>query len=175
MLDCDCHADLSGRRNRLSGADVKVDLKACFFSRGEEQALVSGLNDRRRRRRTLVDEVQSQNRRNSIRLRMSYPAMVTRYDNKGRKCEQKLSKSMDVSLVGIRLKSNFPVNSGERLDITIALRDKLVTFEGKVIHVEPCEDQGFELGIAIEDIENPYRIAMNQFFDWIQTEVECEE
>ncbi len=123
----------------------------------------------------MEDRPSAHDKRNSIRLKMSYPAIFTRYDNKGKKWDQNLSQSMDVSLVGIRLKSDFRVDLGERLDIAITLRDKLVTFRGKVIHVMPSEDQGFELGIAIEDIENPYRVALNQFLDWIQTEVECEE
>ena len=57
------------------------------------------------------------------------------------------------------------IDSGEVLDITMALGENLVTFKGKVIYVTPSEDQGFELGISIEDIENQERVALTRFID----------
>jgi len=63
----------------------------------------------------------TQDRRNSIRVNLVAPAVYTRFDNKGRACDQKPSKSMNVSSGGVRLKSSFPVESGEMLDISMAL------------------------------------------------------
>jgi hypothetical protein len=37
-------------------------------------------------------------RRDSIRLKMIYPALYTRFDNEGRECDQKISRSMDLGL-----------------------------------------------------------------------------
>ena len=72
---------------------------------------------------------------------------------------------MNVSQGGVRLQTSFLVDSGEVLDITMALGENLVTFKGKVIYVKPSEDQGFELGISIEDIENQDRTALTRFID----------
>jgi hypothetical protein len=102
-------------------------------------------------------------RRNSIRVNLVAPAVYTRFDNKGRACDQKPSKSMNVSSGGVRLKSSFPVESGEMLDISMALGNNSVTFKGKVVYVTPADDQGFELGICIEEIENQDRIALTRF------------
>ena len=94
---------------------------------------------------------------------MIYPAVYIRFDNQGRAYDQKISRSMNVSLGGVRLQSSFPVDSGELLDITMTLEEKLVTFKGKVIYVTGSENQGFELGISIEDIAKQDKIALTRF------------
>jgi hypothetical protein len=113
----------------------------------------------------MEDTFRYQERRGSIRLKMIYPALYTRFDNQGRECDQKISRSMDVSQGGVRLQSSFLVDSGEVLDITMALGENLVTFKGKVVYVAPSEDQGFELGISIQDIEVQDRVALTRFID----------
>jgi hypothetical protein len=70
------------------------------------------------------------------------------------------------------LQSSSPVESGEMLDITLALGDNLVTFKGRVIHVKLSEDQGFDLGISIEDIEDQQRIRLIRFMSWIHAQLE---
>lgn len=106
-----------------------------------------------------------QDRRGSIRLEMIYPTMYTRFDNQGRPYDQKISRSMNVSQGGVRLQSSFLVDSGEVLDITMALGENLVSFKGKVIYVAPSEDEGFELGISIRDIENGDKNTLTRFID----------
>jgi c-di-GMP-binding flagellar brake protein YcgR len=104
-----------------------------------------------------------QDRRNSVRLKTVYPVLYTQFDRRGRACGQTPSKSMDISSGGVKLKSSFPVDDGEILEITMALGPSMVTFRGKVVHVTPSEDQSFELGIRIEQIENQDRIALARF------------
>ena len=70
---------------------------------------------------------------------------------------------MDISSGGVRLRSDLPVDSGEKLEITIALGASMVTFKGRVVYAAPSEDEGFELGISIEEIANPDRIALTKF------------
>jgi hypothetical protein len=111
----------------------------------------------------MEDTFRFHDRRDSIRLKMDYPAIYSRFDNRGREYDQKMSRSMNVSLGGMRLQSSFPVDSGEMLDITVALGENLVAFKGKVIHVTGSEDQGFESGISIEDIEKKDKIALTRF------------
>ncbi len=104
-------------------------------------------------------------RRGSIRVKMIYPAIYNRFDNQGRAYDQKISRSMNVSKGGVRLQSSFLVDSGEVLDITMALGESLVTFKGKVVYITPSEDEGFELGISISDIENEDKITLTRFID----------
>ena len=111
----------------------------------------------------MEDTFRFHDRRESIRLKMDYPAIYSRFDNMGREYDQKISRSMNVSPGGVRLQSSFPVDSGEVLDITMALGENLVTFKGKVVYAASSEDQGFEFGMSIEDIENQDRVTLTQF------------
>ena len=70
---------------------------------------------------------------------------------------------MNVSLGGVKLQSSFPVDSGEVLDITMALGENLVTFKGKVVYITGSENRGFEMGVSIEDIESADKIALTRF------------
>ena len=111
----------------------------------------------------MEDTLGFHNRKDSIRLRVIYPAIYTRFDNKGRPCDQKICRSMNVSQRGVRLQSSFPVDSGEVLDVTIALGGNLVAFKGKVVYVTSSEEKGFEFGISIEDIDDQERVALTRF------------
>lgn len=61
------------------------------------------------------------------------------------------------------LQSSSPVDPGEMLKITMALRDDLISFRGKVIYVNPAGDQGFQFGISIKDIGKMDKIALTRF------------
>ncbi|MBW2057106.1 MAG: PilZ domain-containing protein [Deltaproteobacteria bacterium] len=103
-----------------------------------------------------------QERRNSVRRRMVYPAIYTRLDERGRPYDEKPSRSIDVSMGGMRLQSPFPVDQGERLDIDVALADRLISCRGEVVYVvrDGCVD--FELGISISEIAERDRLALGQ-------------
>jgi hypothetical protein len=111
------------------------------------------------------DTLRPQERRGSIRLRMMYPAVYTRFDDQGRACDQRMSRSMDMSQGGVRLQSGFWVDSGEVLDISMALKEDLVSFKGKVVYVKSSEREDYEFGICIEDIGDEDRTALNRFLE----------
>lgn len=111
----------------------------------------------------MADFFRFRDRRESVRLRMDYPALYTRFDTQGRAYDQKTSRSMNVSLGGVRLQTSFPVSQGEVLDISIALGDNLVAFRGKVIYVTSPRNQSFELGVSITDMEPQDKITLTRF------------
>jgi hypothetical protein len=111
-------------------------------------------------------------RRASIRLKVEHPALCTRFDNVGRQRDPRISRSINVSLGGARFHSSFSVNTGELLDITMALEDNLVTFKAEVIYVTPSKDQGFEFGVCFIESKHQDRIALNQFIYHFQGPIE---
>ena len=115
----------------------------------------------------MADTFRYQERRDSMRLEMMFPALYTRFDHEGREFDQKISRSMDLAPGGVRLQSSFLVDCGEVLDITMALGEDLVTFKGKVVYVTSSRDrdQGIEFGISIQDIEIQDRITLTRFID----------
>ena len=104
-----------------------------------------------------------QDRRNSSRLKMVSPVVYTQFDKKGRVGEHKACKSINISSRGVKLKSIFPVDFGEMLEITMTLGPTMVTFKGRVVYVTSSRDQGFEFGICIKEIEAHDRIALTRF------------
>jgi len=125
-----------------------------------------GYTGRDSRAGRMEDTLRFHNRKDSIRLKVIYPATYTRFDNKGREYDQKSCRSMNVSQRGVRLQSSFPVDSGELLDVTIALGGNLVAFKGKVVYVASSEGEGFEFGISIEDINDQDRAALTRFIHY---------
>jgi len=123
----------------------------------------------------MEDTLKPQERRGAIRLRMMYPAVYTRFDNQGRACDQKMSRSMDMSQGGVRLQSSFSVDSGEVLDISMALKEDLVSFKGKVVYVTSSEKEDYEFGICIEDIGDEDRIALTRFLEGLGGSAKREE
>jgi hypothetical protein len=101
----------------------------------------------------MEDQATLQDRRNSIRFNLIHPVIYARFDDQGRPFEEKPSKSINISLGGVRLESGLAVDSGEILEITVALPDRLVTMLGKVVYVTQSEDQVFEFGISTQRIE----------------------
>jgi len=120
----------------------------------------------------MEDTFRFHDRRASIRVKAEYPALCTRFDNVGRQRDQRISHSINVSLGGARFHSNFPVNTGEVLDITLALKDNLVTFKAEVIYVTPFEGQGFAFGVSFIDSKPQDRINLNQFIYHFQGPIE---
>lgn len=111
----------------------------------------------------MEDQTRSQDRRNSVRLDASCPCSYARFDDQGKPCDQRPSRSINLCSEGVKLQSSFAVDSGEMLKITMALGDNLVTFRGKVIYVNRLKDQDFQFGISIKDIGKMDKIALTRY------------
>ncbi len=111
----------------------------------------------------MEDHSQTPERRSSIRFNASYPVIYTRFDREGRPCDEKPSRSLNVSLGGMRLQTDFPVSPKEVLNIAMALKGTELSFEGKVIYVMDSQDRNFEFGISIQKISSRDRMALARF------------
>lgn len=111
----------------------------------------------------MEDSLRLQNRRYSARFNGIYPVIYTRFDDQGRECDQKPSRSVNVGPGGVRLRSSFPVNPSEVLDVTVALEDTLISFMGRAVYVTRFEDHTYEFGISIKEIEDRDRIRLSRF------------
>lgn len=111
----------------------------------------------------MQDRSRHHDRRKSVRLKATCPCTHARFDDEGKPYDQRPSKSINLSSEGIGLRSRFPVDPGEILKITMALGDDLISFRGKVIYVNPSEDQGFQFGTSIKDIAKMDKISLTRF------------
>jgi hypothetical protein len=102
-------------------------------------------------------------RRDTIRYEADYPATYARFDEDGRPWDTKESRSINLSLGGVRLRSSSPVNAKELLYISVLLKGKPVSFRGEVVYVIYCPNRGYEVGISIREIKNQDRMALARF------------
>jgi hypothetical protein len=105
------------------------------------------------------DRVGFEERRSFVRVKRIYPAIYSRLDKGKRPFDEKPSRSLNLSLGGLRLQSVFPVNPKEVLDIDMALEHSLASYRGEVVYVIRSDDESFEFGIAIKEIQNGDRMA----------------
>nr|NIN00782.1 hypothetical protein [candidate division Zixibacteria bacterium] len=105
----------------------------------------------------------------AFRLNASCPCTYTRFDEGGIPYDQRPSKTLDLSLEGVKLQTSFPVHLGEMLKITMALGEDLVTFRGQVVHVKRSVDEGFNLGLSIKDIGKIDKIALTRYIYYFKS------
>lgn len=98
-----------------------------------------------------------------MRVDISVPASHMRFDNKGWVRQLATCRSMNISYGGVRLKSNFPVDLREMLQVRMVLRPTILTFTGKVAYVRPRKDKSLEFGVRIEKISDQDRITLQRF------------
>jgi len=72
---------------------------------------------------------------------------------------------MNVSPGGVRVESSFPTWVSEVLELSIAFRDKLITFMGKVTNVTFSPNEDFEIGVSVEKIHRKDRMILTRFIN----------
>ena len=105
----------------------------------------------------------TQDKRHAIRVKVAVPTSYIRFDDKGWVRQLATSRSMDVSSGGVRLRSSYPVDPREVLEITMAFRQRMLTFRGEVVHVTDSKDESLEFGVRIKEIRDEDRIALARF------------
>ena len=115
----------------------------------------------------MKDEFGVRDKRYVDRVKMNWPAIYVRFDERGNPCDQRICKVKDLSLKGVRLQSTSPIDSGEVLDVTLGLGDKMVSFKGKVVHTRLSEEHYFEFGVSIDAIEDKQRKILIWFLSRI--------
>jgi hypothetical protein len=73
-------------------------------------------------------------------------------DEKGEVVNQGMGRTLNVSESGILLETYFLIESGQLLELTIALDDKLIDIKGKVVHHRRGKGRSFEAGIEFADL-----------------------
>jgi len=93
---------------------------------------------------------------------MAFPALYTRFGKHGMPCDEKPSRSVNISRGGVRLQSSFSVEPREALDIAMAVQNSVVSFKGEVVYVIGVGDQTFELGISIREMDDGERLVLKR-------------
>ena len=116
----------------------------------------------------MKDEFEFPDRRHVDRLKVDYPASYVQTD---RPYVRRTARLTNLSMAGVKLVSSSRVETGELLDVTLALADREVSFKGRAVYVKPAEEEGFELGISIEEIDDRQRGILIRFLSWIPSQL----
>jgi c-di-GMP-binding flagellar brake protein YcgR len=111
----------------------------------------------------MADHSWTHERRKWVRINAHCPCTIARFDDEENPIDQSPSTTFDLSSEGVGVDTRFPVQSGETLNITMALGDQVVSFRGEVVHVNQSGGHRYRSGISITDIGKMDRISLARF------------
>lgn len=83
-----------------------------------------------------------------------------------------LARTLDVSEVGLRLETGQFFEPGQKLRITLALRNELVQLRGRVVNSQPESDELCSSGIIILEFEPADRLIYRNYFTALKSALE---
>lgn len=79
------------------------------------------------------------------------------------------AKTLELSLGGGRIETEFPLLVGENLEVNISVEDEEIDVVAKVIHTHPVSEKGFIVGLSFEGISEVKKKVLNHFFrDYVE-------
>ncbi len=85
------------------------------------------------------------------------------FDDSGRKVEQGMGRTLNVSESGILLETHVPLDSAHRVAVTIALDEDLISIEGSVVRSIEGPDGMYESGLQFSGITDAETIVLNEY------------
>jgi hypothetical protein len=64
-----------------------------------------------------------------------------------------VGRTLDVSVSGVRVETAIELDAGRELDLDVAVAERLIRAQGRVIHAEPMAPDRWEIGIQFTRIE----------------------
>lgn len=74
-----------------------------------------------------------------------------------------IGKTLNISESGILLETHFPMESGQGVDLTLALEDELLEGKGEVVHSRTDEQGLSRTGIQFKDVDDATLRVLKQF------------
>ena len=79
--------------------------------------------------------------------------------------KQAIGRTLNVSETGILLETHFPIESDQKVELTLGFEEILVSLKGKVVHLLNGETGKFEMGIQFTDIDEEGTHVIKDFID----------
>lgn len=84
-------------------------------------------------------------------------------EGEGQPVNEGIGKTLNLSESGILLETHFPVDSGQEVDLYLALGEQLVSVRGAVIHSRPNENGVSRTGIQFRNVDDEAAAMLKQF------------
>ncbi len=98
-------------------------------------------------------------RRNHPRVKVSHPVLYFT-DSYPR---PKVGSTVDLSLGGVRIETPYGLISGERLEISIAIRPQVIRCKGQVVHILWPGGERLKAGIRFEELSKKDGLYLGEY------------
>lgn len=92
-------------------------------------------------------------------LNLSYIAI----DEDNVTVKQAMGRTLNVSENGILLETHFPMEERQKISLSLALEDDLISVKGEVVYSKPGEDEKFETGIKFSEVNEASRLILKKY------------
>jgi len=76
---------------------------------------------------------------------------------------EKVTKTINLSMGGMKMRTEFPVPMDEELEISLRIGDDVFQSDGKVIYVNEKKDGAFDIGVNFINTSEESRNLLNQY------------
>ena len=83
--------------------------------------------------------------------------------------QQGMGRTINISENGIRLETNFPIDSKKNLYLSIGIEDDIVDIKGRIIYYIE-KNSTYEFGIEFQDIDERASVILNQYVSYFTSE-----
>ena len=102
-------------------------------------------------------------KRHEPRLENLNLVQVARFDEEGFHADLATGRTLDISHGGIRLELHHHLPLRTVVALTLALGNRLIDVEGKVVYLEEIDDERCAMGIQFRDMSEEARQTLEQY------------
>ena len=83
----------------------------------------------------------------------------------GEVLNQGMGRTLDVSLVGLKLETHLPLKPGEDLQVAIGLDDDVVNLQGRIVHVSEEGNDLYHAGVEFVDLDADQERVLKRYLE----------
>jgi len=87
----------------------------------------------------------------------------TRHDDEGVLAEASMGRTLDISPGGIKLEVDHHIPLSSVIDLSVALRDDVISLKGRVVHLEELKNGKVGMGIQFVDMDDETTETLRKF------------
>ena len=82
--------------------------------------------------------------------------------------QQGMGRTINISESGIRLETNFPIDSKKTVFLSIGIEDDIVNIKGRIVYYIE-KNATFEFGIQFEDVDEYASVILGQYINFFKS------
>jgi Tfp pilus assembly protein PilZ len=112
---------------------------------------------------------ETQDKRRFPRLDSVHLISYTHFDDAKNPIEMGMCKTLDLSHGGVTIQTHRLFAVGTKLEMVVALEERLVKPKGRVVHVREVGKDLYEVGVCFTDLDEADRASLTEFFEKVSS------